>query len=318
MRVVVSGGAGFVGLNVVETLAAAGHEVQVLDRAAAPAAFTAAATFQSLDVTDQAAFAGAIIDSRADALVLGAAITADAGRERVAPEAIAQVNLVAALTGLRAAREAGIARVVFLSSASVYGENATATPWLDEVATPALPDSLYAATKFAAERAALRFHAAHGLDVVALRLSAVFGPWERDTGVRDTLSQIHQATAAARSGEAVVMDRDARRDWIYAPDVGRAVALAVAAPPAPIPRLCNVGPGIEWTVGQWSDLLAARIADFAWRLGTPATIANHGAVDRHPLAAARARKQLGFEAAFDLEAAFTHYLDWLDRPGHEF
>ena len=248
--------------------------------------------------------------------MLGAAITADAARERVAPEAIARVNLVAVLTCLRAALGAGVGRVVFLSSASVYGENAVATPELDEIATPALPDSLYAATKFAAERAALRFHTAHGLDVIALRLSAVFGPWERDTGVRDTLSQIHQATRAALSGQAVVMDRNARRDWVYAADVGRAAVLAVQAAPSPAPRLCNIGPGVEWSVGEWCDRLAARVADFAWRIGEPATIHNHGAVDRHPLAVARARETLGFEAAFDIEAAFEHYLAWLEGPGH--
>ncbi len=318
MRVVVTGGTGFVGLNIVEALAAAGHEVLVLDLAPPPPAFETAAEFRRLDVTDDKAFAAAIAGSRAEALVLGAAITADAARERVAAEAIARVNLVAALTGLRAARDAGLGRVVFLSSASVYGENANATPELDEVATPALPDSLYAATKYAGERAALRFHDAHGLDAIALRLSAVFGPWERDTGVRDTLSQIQQATRAALQGEAVVMDRDARRDWVYAPDVGRAVALAVEAAPSPGPRLCNIGPGMEWTVGAWCQRLAARLPGFAWRIGEPATIRNHGAVDRHPLAVARAREALGFEAAFDIEAAFTHYLAWLDSPGHGF
>ncbi|MFW5833585.1 MAG: NAD-dependent epimerase/dehydratase family protein, partial [Pseudomonadota bacterium] len=110
MRVVVFGGAGFVGLNVVERLTREGHEVVAFDRRAVPAAFDAACTTVTGDVTAAADVAAAL--RGADAVVHGAAITSDAAREAQEPRRVLDVNLMGFLNVVEAARAADVRRVV--------------------------------------------------------------------------------------------------------------------------------------------------------------------------------------------------------------
>src|SRR5690606_37371153 len=102
---------------------------------------------------------------------------------------------------------------------SAYGSALVDRELVTEDTAPE-PDSLYAITKYASERLCARFRARHALDVVCARLGSVFGPWERDTGVRDTYSLPFQIFRRAAAGEEVVLPRrEARRDWVYASDV---------------------------------------------------------------------------------------------------
>src|SRR5690606_32841577 len=121
-------------------------------------------------------------------LVHGAAVTSAAARERCEAERIVEVNLVGTLRALTAARRHAVRRVLYLSSGAVYGDNAFDRESLDEDADLPVPDTLYAITKYAAERSVLRCAGLWGIDVLVARLGSVFGRWEYDTGLRDTLS----------------------------------------------------------------------------------------------------------------------------------
>jgi len=189
-----------------------------------------------------------------DAIVLGAAITAGPARDAADPELIMQVNLLAQLPVLVAARRSGVGRIINLSSGSALGAAATRHAVLDEE-TACDPESLYAITKYASERVAARLAALWKLDIVSVRLSGVFGTWERATGVRDTLSpqaQILACLGQASLGQAseAVLPRPGVRDWIYAPDVADAVALLIEAP-KPKHLLYNISTGREWSALQW-------------------------------------------------------------------
>jgi nucleoside-diphosphate-sugar epimerase len=313
MAVLVTGGTGFVGLNIVEALLARRQMVVVLDRAEPPAAAASAlaalgtVAWRQGDVTDSATLDAAFREHGIDRLVQGAAITADAAREARAARRIAEVNLLGSIEVLEAARRHGVGRVVYLSSASE----------LDEATTPPLPDSLYAITKYAGERTALRYITLFGMEVAVARLSGVFGPWERDTGVRDTLSPIHQATTAALAGSEVVLARTGTRDWVYAPDVASAVATLLLQERPPAHTVYNVGPGTVWSVADWCRKLQQRRPDFAWRLGDDVTIDLHGDRDRSPLAIRRLTEDTDWRPEFGLEAAFEHYMTWLERQAPE-
>ncbi len=321
MAVLVTGGTGFVGLNVVEALLERGRSVVVLDRAAPPAAAEAAMASKQAavewhqgDVTDSAVLDGLFSGHDIDRVVQGAAITADQAREGREARRIAEVNFLGSIEVLEAARRHGVRRVVYLSSASVYGESGFAHDELDEATTPPLPDTLYAITKYAGERTALRYRALYGMEIVAARLSAVFGPWERDTGVRDTLSPIYQATRAALAGEEVVLARATSRDWVYARDVADAVATLLLGE-VPASPVYNIGPGVVWTMADWCERLASRLPGFRWRLGDDATVDPQGARDRGPLGIRRLVEETGWRPAFGLEAAFEDYLGWLEQTG---
>src|SRR3954453_12692963 len=193
MHVLIFGGAGFVGLNIAQGLLERGHAVTIFDAAplpnAAQRAFAAHGEHLRVlqgEVTDSGDVADAVL-SGCDAIVLGAAITAGPERDAAEPERILAINLLAQVPILRAARNRGIRRVINLSSAAAYGASGQRYQVLEET-TPCEPVSLYAITKFASERVAARLSDLWQTDVISVRLSAVFGPFERGGGVRDTPS----------------------------------------------------------------------------------------------------------------------------------
>jgi UDP-glucose 4-epimerase len=327
--VLIAGGTGFVGLNIAEALLARSEEVVLFDRAPPPE--EALAAFEALpgrlhvvpgDVLDPEAVREALaLHGRPDAVVQAAAVTPDALREERQPATVLGVNLMGWTNLLAATHEAGdVRRVINLSSGSAYGDAAFDAPGpLDEARTAPDPVTLYAISKYASERIGRRLGALWHLDVRSLRLSSVFGPWERDTGVRDTLSPPMQATVAALRGEPAVLARPGERDWIYARDVAGAVLTLLDAP-YPAHDLYNVGPGASWSVLDWCARLAEWRPGFVYRIAgedEPPTVSLHGQRDRRPLAIGRLTGDLRYLPRYELDAAFDDFRAWLDRfPGY--
>jgi UDP-glucose 4-epimerase len=266
------------------------------------------------DVTDRQAVEQTIADGY-DAIVLGAAITAGPARDAADPESILRVNLLAQLPILMAARRSGIARVVNLSSAAAYGA-IPGTAQLDEE-MPCDPMSLYALTKFASEKVAARLAALWQFDIISVRLSGVFGPWERATGSRDTPSAQMQIVAALQSQREAVLPRPGIKDWIYASDVADAVTLLVEAA-RPKHRLYNISTGREWSALQWGQDLAALHPGFICRLaksGEAATIDLHGDTDRPPLSVSRMAEEFGWRARFGCADSAADLDNWKTQHG---
>ena len=184
-------------------------------------------------------------------------------------------------------------------SGAAYGAAGAQHALLDEE-TACDPESLYAIIKFASERVAARLAALWHLDIVSVRLSSVFGRWERATGVRDTLSPQAQISATIRLQGEAVLPRPGVKDWIYSPDVADAVTLLVEAP-KPKHRLYNISTGHEWSALQWGEHLAKLHPGFVCRLAEPGetpTIDLHGPADRAPLSASRPGQEFGWRARF--------------------
>ena len=307
MSVLVLGGSGFVGLNVAAAFHAAGHEGAIFDRSPPPVGFSVPVETHLGDVRDTAAL-DAAMPKGLDTLVLGAAVTADAAREARDPDTILSVNLGALPSILALARDRGVRRVVNLSSGAAYG------------AAAASVSELYAVTKFASERVADRLAAHWGLDVVSLRLSAVFGPWERDTGLRDTLSAPAQILATLAEGRTALLDRPGERDWIDVRDIAEAVVTVATAQHRPAHALYNVSTGRRWSALDFGRALAALRAGFACRLAEPGETANidhHLAIDRPNLATGRLAAEFGWRARFGMDESAAALLAWHDRVAVE-
>jgi UDP-glucose 4-epimerase len=305
MRVLVFGGTGFVGLNIAAALLVHGHAVTLFDRAGLPPAaqkvFADHAdrlTAIQGDVTDRQAVED-VIGGGFETIVLGATVTAGPEREAADPETILRVNLLAQTPILSAARRGGVRRIINLSSAAAYGASAFRNGPLEEE-TACDPVSLYAITKFAPEKVAARLAALWQCEIISVRLSFVFGRWERATGVRDTLSPQGQMLAALEQNREAVLERPGVRDWIYAPDVADAVTLLIEAA-RPRHQLYNISTGAEWAALQWGEELAALRPGFVCRLvqaGEVPTVDLHGPADRAPLSVARMAQEFGWRARF--------------------
>ncbi|WP_028349679.1 NAD-dependent epimerase/dehydratase family protein [Bradyrhizobium murdochi] len=305
MRILVFGGTGFVGLNIAAALLGRGHAVTVFDRAGVPPEARKDFTLHGdrltaiqSDVTDSQAVE-AVIASGYDAIILGVAITAGPAREASDPETILRINLLAQTPILIAARRNGVKRIINLSSAAAYGASAFRNVLLDEE-TPCDPVSLYAITKFASEKVAARLADLWQQEIISVRLSAVFGPWERGNDVRDTPSPQAQILNAMQDGREAVLSRPGLRDWIYAVDIAEAVTLLIEAV-KPKHRLYNISTGVEWSALQWGQELAALHSGFVCRLtdsGELATVDLHSPADRAPLSIARLVEEFGWRARF--------------------
>ena len=322
MKILIFGGAGFVGLNIAAHLLARGHGVTLFDRAGLPraaqqvfAGYGGTLTVVEGDVTDKPAVER-VIASGFDAIVLGAAITAGPARDAADPESILRVNLLAQVPILEAARRGGVTRIINLSSGSAYGAAAFQHALLDEE-MPCDPVSLYSITKYASEKIAARLAALWPLEIISVRLSGVFGPWERATGVRDTPSAQAQIVAALRQQRPAVLPRPGIKDWIYAPDVADAVTVLIEAT-KPQHRLYNISTGREWSALQWGQQLAVLHPGFVCRLAEPgeaATVDLHSDADRAPLSVARLEQEFGWRARFGCAESAADLNNWWTHHG---
>lgn len=319
-RILLTGGSGFIGMNIAEALLARGDEVVLFsDRPLAPAV---AAELDDPggrlketvgDVRDPDQIEAAA--RHCDAAIHGAAITPARPDARTAARAIA-VNVAGCANAVGAILRARVPRLVVLGSGAVYRASRTPRTPNNESTTPPAPETVYGVTKLAGETVAALLARDAGLDCRVVRVGAAYGPWERDTGVRDTLSPIFQVTAAALNGvREVVLPRAGLRDWIHGGDIARAIVRVLDAETPPAGPV-NIGPGSEWTVADWCERLSARIAGFSARIAEAderATISFHGDADRAPLDVARLFTEVGFAPDFDLERGVEDYLSWLDR-----
>ena len=177
MRVLVTGGAGFIGSHVVDRLLAAGIEPRIFD--VRPSSHHEPGDVDSVlgDLLDREALRKAM---RGCDAVVHLAAAADVDDVALRPAEAESVNARGTLNVLEAARGAGVSRVVYASTIWVYGD---ATGTVDEDHTIELPDHLYTATKLAGEMYCRSYTTLYGLDCTVLRFGIPYGPRARPAGV---------------------------------------------------------------------------------------------------------------------------------------
>ena len=318
--ILLTGGSGFVGLNVAEQLLARGEEVVLFSATRAPdVAISELRKAGNLvvadgDVSDFVQVKNIFQKFKFEKAIHMAAITAGAERDAREPRRIAEVNLIGTINVLEAARDAGVKRFVHASTGALFGQaGMNAGEPLDEERSRPVPESMYGITKYAAERAVLRLSSLWQLDAVVGRLAVVFGKWEYSTGVRDTLSPPTLLAWLAKSGKEAVFPPLGACDWIYAPDVASALITLLDAK-SPAQRLYHLGAGAPWPLPKWCEALAARYPRFRWRESAAPGECNVSAlpsVARTPFSNRRLR-ELGWTPRFDAAAAADDFCGWLE------
>lgn len=238
MRVLVSGGAGFIGSHSVAALLAAGHAVRVLDNLSTGQAAQVPPGAELLvgDVTDQGTVAAAVEGCDA-VLHLAALVSVPQSLEE--PVATFALNTSGTAYMLEAARRAGACRFVLASTCAVYGD----LPGVKDEAAPLLPLVPYSASKLMAEELTRCYARSYGMETVALRYFNVYGPRQRaDSPYSGVLARW---CAAARAGRAcrVFGDGEQTRDFVSVHDVARANLLALSAPGCEPGGVYNVATG---------------------------------------------------------------------------
>jgi UDP-glucose 4-epimerase len=298
-RVAVSGGAGFIGSHLCEYLAAAGHPVLAIDdlsrgrRENLPPGFPLA----TLAIGSEE-IAGCLAAFAPNVLVHLAA-QVDARRSLVDPAFDTRVNVLDTVRLFSAAVAAGAERIVFASSAAVYGDP-------EEIPTPEdsplAPLSPYGVAKLAGEGYLAFFARHHGIAGVALRFANVYGPRQESVGEAGVVAVFCQRLLA---GQPVTIHGDGRqtRDFVFVEDVVRACAGALSAPSG----VYNVATGVETDVRTlYARLAAALRPGTAPVLGPPVA----GEPRRSALDPGRAADELGFLASAKLADGLARTAMW--------
>jgi UDP-glucose 4-epimerase len=309
MKALVTGGAGFIGSNLVDALLARGDSVAVVDnlstgrRSNLDQALAAGAELAELDIREAAALTE-LVGSVKPQIVFHLAAQIDVRRSLQDPAFDASVNVGGTANLLEAMRAASSPRLVFVSTGgAIYGEGAGKQLPLDESA-PIEPFSAYGQSKFAAEGYLALYERLYGLSGASLRLGNVYGPRQDPLGEAGVIAIF---CGRLRSGERPTVYGDGRqtRDYIY---VGDVVSAALAAAGSAARGAINIGTGVETDVLALAESLGELGGvDFEPELAP----ARAGEVQRIAIDASRARDELGWQAQTALADGLRLTLDSL-------
>ncbi|HEX8085989.1 MAG TPA: NAD-dependent epimerase/dehydratase family protein [Solirubrobacteraceae bacterium] len=308
MRALVTGGAGFIGSNLVDALLERGDDVAVVDDLSSgkesnlAAALDRGARLHRADIRDGAAMAEIAGRERPE-LIFHLAAQIDVRVSVARPAYDARTNIEGTINMLEAARSAGASRFVFASTGgAIYGET-------DVVPTPEehapRPMAGYGQSKFCAEAYLGLYERLHGLSTVALRFGNVYGPRQDPHGEAGVIA-IFTGRALDGGRPTVFGDGRQTRDYIY---VGDLVEAIVAASGADAGGAINIGTEEETTVLELIDAMREAVGKSEDEFAPEFADARLGEIARSCLAVGRAREVLGWESRVDVREGIRRTLE---------
>jgi len=303
LRVLVTGGAGFIGSHIVDTFVAAGHDVGVVDNfwehgGGRRANLNPKATFSQLDIRDSA-LADVFLSFKPE-IVCHHAAQHSVAISTKDPQYDADVNVKGLIHVAQAAGRAGARKIIYASSAATYG--APQHIPIDED-HPQRPESPYGITKMAGEHYLRYFAGADGPSFTALRYGNVYGPRQDPAGEAGVIAIFASRILA---GEPIRVDWDGeqQKDYVYVGDVARANLLALSAANG---EVVNIGTGVGTSVNQLHRL----IADAAGRdVAVEHAPKRAGDVGLSIFAIGRAKSLLGWEPQVALRDGIAQTVDY--------
>ena len=323
MKILVTGGAGFIGSHIVDAGVAAGHELFVIDdlSSGSPQNLPSQAKLFRLDIRDAAGVRKVFEEVRPDAVSHQAA-QMSVSRSVREPVFDAEVNVVGLLNVFESAAAVGTRRIVFASSGGVlYGDVYEPAP----ETTPAGPISPYGISKWVGEKYLEFFTRERGLTGVALRYANVYGPRQNPHGEAGVMAIFSQRLLA---GQAVTVNGDGRydRDYVYGPDVAQANLRALTRDLPQAFVALNIGTGVRHDVNQLADMVRQQVVKVFASRGQTAEppLPQHGPARAGDLRsslvdAALAKQVLGWEPSVDFATGVQQTVEWFaaqTSPGH--
>ena len=310
-RVLVTGGAGFIGGHVAAAYLAAGYDVTILDDLSTGRVenVPAGAHFVQGDVRSPEA--RALVAEGGFTLVNHHAAQVDVRASVADPMRDGSVNVLGLLNLLEGARMNGVRRIILASSGgAIYGDGASLPT---EESAAKLPASPYGAAKLASEYYLATFAQLHAVEIVVLRYANVYGPRQRSDGEGGVVAVFAKR---ALQGDVLTVNGDGEqtRDMVYVEDVAAANLAAsrcVAPPVASLDRCAyNIGTGIQTTVNEMAQLIVTNAGG-----SSPVPIRHAppkaGEIRYSALSAAKAARELGWAPSRSLEAGIKATIGWL-------
>jgi UDP-glucose 4-epimerase len=317
MRVLVTGGAGFIGSHIVDALLASGHEAFALDdlSSGSPDNLPAGVKLFHTDVRDQAAVDRIFAEIKPDAVSHQAA-QMSVSRSVREPRFDADVNVMGLINTLDAALRTGAKRFVFASSGGVlYGDVTSPAP--EE--TPANPISPYGIAKWVGERYLQFYTREHGFRCTALRYANVYGPRQNPHGEAGVVAIF---CTKMLLGKAATVNGDGKyvRDYVYVTDVAEANRLALLSDGPAEFRAFNVGTGVPTDVNQLASRLGTACQAELQHRGSPTAVpkcghgpARAGDLRSNLVSFGHIQKSLGWTPKVDLDRGVPQTVDWFAK-----
>ena len=306
MKVLVTGGAGFIGSHVADAMLAQGHDVHVMDNLSGGRLENVpdGATFHELDIRSDEA-ADLIRQERFDALCHLAA-QMDVRKSVADPRFDADVNVIGALNLLEAGRESGLKKVVFASTGgAIYGEP---DPGVNDGGPqpeqhPQRPLSPYGITKLALEKYLYFYEQTHGIPYVALRFGNVYGPRQNPHGEAGVVAIFSERLLEGKQ-PVIYGAGEQTRDYVFVGDVVRAVVAALGHEGS---DTVNVGTGRETSVNRLFHIINDLTGGHADEVHADA---KPGEQQRSVLDVSHAADVFGWHPEVDLETGLAQTVDW--------
>ena len=305
MKILVTGGAGFIGSHLVRLLQAEGEQVEVVDNFSTGLRenLPAGTVIHACDVTSPEL--SEIFEAGQFDAVVHLAGQTTVHVSMADPELDGTQNVVGSIHVLEQARRFGVKRVIFASTAASYGDVAEEHLPIDEF-EPLAPLSFYGLSKVTVEHYLDLYHKAYGLDYVVLRFANVYGERQGDGGEGGVISIFAKRVAR---GKPITIYGDGKqtRDFVYAGDIARGIYAALQTPHAN--RAYNLSTQTETSLNELVEVLDK----VAGKKLTPAYDAPRpGDIYKSLLANGRARRSLGWKPQTSLEEGlrrtYEHFL----------
>ncbi len=305
MRALVTGGSGFIGSNIVKLLVERGYDVRVIDNLSSgyleninDYMHSGAVSFSDGDVTQEAS-----LDKVMDGVDVVFHLAASVGRQRSLdnPQLDSQTNLIGTINVLEAMKKHGVHRIVYSSSAAMFGE--LVTPTIDEN-HPQNADSPYGVSKLAAEKMILAYSGLYDITGICLRYFNIYGVNQRFDLYGNVIPIFAERIYA---GEPIIIygDGTQTRDFLNVDDVANANLIAASSKNGT--DVYNLGSGTSVTINWLAETMqriAGKNVGIKYEPERPADVMHCKANS------AKAEQILGFRAAVSLEDGLNKYMEW--------
>lgn len=314
-KVLITGGAGFIGSNLAEALLNQNNQVTVLDNFSTGKMenllpFFSRKNFRLIvgDIRDLERCREAV---RGQEYVLHEAALGSVPRSVRDPMTTTAVNVLGFVNMLYAAQEAGVKRFVYAASSSTYGDSVTLPKVEEQIGRPLSP---YAITKYANELYAENFHALYGIDTVGLRYFNVFGRRQDPDGAYAAVIPKFVKSLLEHKSPTINGDGSYSRDFTYVENVVQANQLALLAEaPDAVNQVYNIASGERMTLNELFACLRDNLAALDGEISKVNPVygpVRAGDIPHSQACIEKAKKRLGYIPVFDVRSGLREATKW--------